>query len=57
MRRMGKAGFAHLMQSGEKLQVYVKKDAVPDTDYQLWGLIDLGDIVGCRGLLVPHPHR
>jgi lysyl-tRNA synthetase class 2 len=51
VRRMGKAGFAHLMQNGEKLQIYVKKDAVPDTDYQLWGLIDLGDIVGAEGYL------
>ena len=51
VRRMGKAGFAHLMQNGEKLQIYVKKDAVPDADYQLWGLIDLGDIAGTEGYL------
>ena len=51
VRRMGKAGFAHLMQNGEKLQIYVKKDAVPETDYQLWGLIDLGDIIGAEGYL------
>ena len=30
IRRMGKASFAHLMQNGEKLQVYVKKDAVSE---------------------------
>ncbi len=29
IRRMGKAGFAHLLQDGEKLQVYIRKDAVP----------------------------
>ena len=28
IRRMGKAGFAHLAQAGQKLQIYVKKDAV-----------------------------
>ena len=28
LRRMGKAGFAHLVQNGERLQVYIKKDAV-----------------------------
>ena len=28
LRHMGKAGFAHLQQSGERLQVYVKKDIV-----------------------------
>ena len=51
IRRMGKAGFAHLLQNGEKLQIYVKKDAVPEPDYQLWTLLDLGDIIGVEGYL------
>ncbi|MBC7926810.1 MAG: lysine--tRNA ligase [Bryobacteraceae bacterium] len=51
IRRMGKAGFSHLLQNGEKLQVYVKKDDVSDTDWQLWMLVDLGDIVGADGYL------
>jgi len=29
VRRMGKAGFAHLQQDGERLQIYVRKDGVP----------------------------
>jgi lysyl-tRNA synthetase class 2 len=49
LRRMGKASFAHLMQNGEELQVYIKKDAVSETDYQLWALVDLGVIVGVEG--------
>jgi lysyl-tRNA synthetase, class II len=49
LRRMGKASFAHVMQNGEKLQVYVKKDAVSEKDYELWSLVDLGDIVGVKG--------
>ena len=28
LRHMGKAAFAHLQQNGERLQIYVKKDAV-----------------------------
>src|SRR5262245_58221173 len=48
---MGKAGFAHLMQNGERLQIYVKKDAVPEKDYQLWQLVDIGDIAGAQGYL------
>ena len=28
IRLMGKAGFAHLQQDGQRLQIYVKKDAV-----------------------------
>src|SRR6201999_1909241 len=39
VRRMGKAGFLHLAQSGEKLQVYVRKDAVPANDYALYELL------------------
>ena len=49
VRRMGKAGFMHLMQSGERLQVYVRKDAVPEADYSLYEGLDLGDIVGVDG--------
>ena len=51
IRRMGKAGFMHLMQSGERLQVYVRKDAVPEADYSLYEGLDLGDIVGVDGYL------
>jgi len=32
IRRMGKAGFAHLAQGGERLQIYVKKDALSEQD-------------------------
>src|ERR1700675_70943 len=44
IRRMGKAGFAHLQQNGERLQIYIRKDAVSERDYQLYQLLDLGDI-------------
>jgi lysyl-tRNA synthetase, class II len=51
MRRMGKAGFLHLMQSGEKLQVYIRKDAVSETEYKLYEILDTGDIIGVDGYL------
>src|SRR5258708_24569712 len=51
LRHMGKAGFAHLQQNGERLQIYVKKDAVGESDYQLFKLVDLGDIIGVEGYL------
>jgi len=51
VRRMGKAGFAHLAQGGERLQLYIKKDALPEADYQLFQQLDLGDIVGAEGYL------
>ncbi len=50
-RLMGKAGFAHLQQNGERLQIYVKKDAVGDRDFQLFQSLDIGDIVGVEGYL------
>jgi len=51
IRRMGKAGFMHLLQSGEKLQVYVRQDAVSPNEYKLYEMLDLGDIVGIDGYL------
>jgi lysyl-tRNA synthetase, class II len=51
IRRMGKAGFMHIQQNGASLQIYVRKDAVSERDYQLFGLLDIGDIVGAAGYL------
>ncbi len=51
VRRMGKAGFLHLLENGEKLQVYVKKDAVNEANYKLYEILDIGDIIGVRGYL------
>ena len=51
VRRMGKAGFAHISQDGERLQIYVRKDAVGERDFALYQLLDLGDIVGAEGYL------
>jgi len=51
IRRMGKAGFLHLMQSGERLQIYVRKDAVPEAEYKLYEILDIGDIIGVEGYL------
>ena len=49
VRRMGKAGFMHITQDGAKLQIYIRKDAVPERDYALFALLDIGDIVGVEG--------
>jgi lysyl-tRNA synthetase, class II len=51
VRRMGKAGFAHLQQNGAKVQVYIRKDAVSERDYKLYEYLDLGDIIGVEGYL------
>src|SRR5690349_24762217 len=51
LRHMGKAGFAHLQQNGERLQIYVKKDAVGERGFQLFKMLDIGDTVGVGGYL------
>jgi len=50
-RVMGKAGFAHLQQGDGQLQIYDRKDAVPEKDFALYQLLDQGDIVGVEGYL------
>ena len=51
IRLMGKAGFAHLQQDGQRLQIYVKKDAVGEKGFELYKLLDLGDHIGISGYL------
>jgi lysyl-tRNA synthetase, class II len=51
IRLMGKAGFCHLQQGGQRLQIYVKKDAVGDKGFELYKLLDLGDHIGVAGYL------
>ncbi|HKT50018.1 MAG TPA: lysine--tRNA ligase [Candidatus Angelobacter sp.] len=51
VRLMGKAAFAHLQQGGQRLQIYVKKDAVGDKGFELFKLLDLGDHIGVSGYL------
>jgi lysyl-tRNA synthetase class 2 len=51
IRLMGKAGFSHLQQGGQRLQIYVKKDAVGDEGFELFRLLDLGDHIGVSGYL------
>ena len=51
VRLMGKAGFAHLLQNGERLQIYVRKDCVSQRDFELFQMLEPGDIVGADGYL------
>src|SRR5258708_5395761 len=51
IRLQGKAGFAHLQQGGQRLQVYVKLDFVGEKGFALYKLLDLGDHIGVRGYL------
>lgn len=49
LRLMGKAAFFDLTVNAERMQVYVKRDDVGDTLWEVFGLVDIGDIVGATG--------
>jgi lysyl-tRNA synthetase class 2 len=51
IRAQGKAGFATLQQNGERLQIYVRLDAVGEQGFALYKLLDLGDHIGVSGYL------
>ena len=51
IRAQGKAGFATLQQGGQRLQIYVRKDAIGDEGFALYKLLDLGDHIGVSGYL------
>jgi lysyl-tRNA synthetase class 2 len=51
IRPHGKAGFAHLAGGGERLQIYVRSDAVGERDFELYKMLDIGDLVGVAGYL------
>jgi lysyl-tRNA synthetase class 2 len=52
IRLQGKAGFATLLQGGERLQIYVRKDDVGEQAFELYKLLDLGDHIGVSGTLM-----
>ena len=51
LRPHGKAAFAHLAGGGERLQIYVRLDAVGERDWELFKLLDLGDLISADGYL------
>jgi lysyl-tRNA synthetase class 2 len=51
IRAQGKAGFATLQQDGQRLQIYVRLDAVGEQGFALYKLLDLGDHIGASGYL------
>ena len=51
IRAQGKAGFATLQQEGERMQIYVRLDAVGEQGFALYKLLDLGDHIGVSGYL------
>ncbi len=50
-RGKGKAGFAHLQDLKGQIQIYVRKDAIGDEAYEFFNTVDLGDILGVKGVI------
>lgn len=55
-RHMGKASFIDLVDAAGKIQVYVRKDAIPEGEYDVFLTYDIGDIVGISGTVFRTRH-
>jgi len=49
IRGFGKANFLVLSDGKARIQIYVRKDSMLDSDFSTYRLLDLGDIVGIEG--------
>src|SRR5690606_26487205 len=50
-RGMGKAAFAHIQDITGKIQIYVRQDTVAEKDFAAFDLLDIGDMIGVRGIV------
>ncbi len=50
-RVMGKASFAHLQDMSGQIQLYVKRDDLPEGRYGEFKRWDIGDIIGAEGIM------
>jgi lysyl-tRNA synthetase class 2 len=51
IRKMGRATFSTISDGRARLQVYVREDRVGQKGYEIFGLLDIGDIIDARGTL------
>ena len=51
IRSFGKANFLVVSDGTERLQVYLRQDSLPESDFKIFKLLDLGDWVGVSGRL------
>ena len=50
-RVMGKASFAHLRDNQGDIQIYVRRDVIGDEAYAAFKKLDIGDIIGVKGIV------
>jgi len=48
-RGKGKAGFAHIQDVEGQIQIYVRKDALTELEFEIFDRADIGDIIGVEG--------
>ena len=51
IRGFGKANFLVLSDGKARLQVYIRQDSLSERDFQIYKLLDFGDLVGVEGRL------
>src|SRR4029453_13352991 len=51
IRTFGKANFLVLSDGLAKVQVYIRQDSLPPTEFEIFKLLDFGDWVGVEGHL------
>jgi lysyl-tRNA synthetase, class II len=51
IRSFGKASFLVLSDGRSRIQVYIKKDSLSERDFEMFRLLDFGDLVGVEGHL------
>jgi len=51
-RSKGKTGFMHIQDKHGQLQIYVRKDALSELEFELFKKGDIGDIVGIEGTVM-----
>lgn len=49
IRLLGKAAFAHLQDSSDRIQLYFRQDNLGKEEYDLFRKLDIGDIIGLEG--------
>ena len=51
LRKMGKVSFSQIMDSEGKIQIFISRDALGESTYNIFKLLDIGDFIGIQGLV------
>ncbi len=51
-RDSGKTAFLNISEAGQKLQIYMRKDALNETEWEVVRLLDMGDFISVTGTLM-----